>query len=241
MKDLKGMYDYLINKEEPKFIGTNETFSKEEFKKLCEIYKNANKTEFMKCFDILSKGEHASDYMITLQCIECKEEFVEHLSKIHLFSMLRDISHNKNEYICKNCKRELNKLDDEKFRALKEEQKTRIFETYLNPCCSWNKGVKTYEKINEIKNYLVFVEMDEIKDYIHKIGYQQYLKTPLWNAVAEYKKQRTKHCQLCGTVNNLNVHHSSYNHIGFEIYNLNDLIVLCKECHYKFHDKIENL
>lgn len=47
---------------------------------------------------------------------------------------------------------------------------------------------------------------------------------------ADYK------CQLCNREGTMNVHHKTYERLGEE--QLNDLIVLCQDCHAKFHDKI---
>ena len=52
-------------------------------------------------------------------------------------------------------------------------------------------------------------------------------------AGSTYRKAGFK-CQLCGRKGDLNVHHNTYNSRGNE--NLKDLIVLCKDCHTKFHN-----
>jgi 5-methylcytosine-specific restriction endonuclease McrA len=50
--------------------------------------------------------------------------------------------------------------------------------------------------------------------------------------IADYK------CQLCNTGNiQLNVHHRSYDSRGNPDYEIDDLIVLCKDCHEIYHKK----
>ena len=68
--------------------------------------------------------------------------------------------------------------------------------------------------------------------------YKEYLQTEHWQSfrkrVLRYHGYR---CQLCGAdKTQLNVHHRSYENRGQEQYN--DVIVLCHDCHSKFHGKV---
>ena len=68
--------------------------------------------------------------------------------------------------------------------------------------------------------------------------YAEYLKTDHWFEMRNRMVQRTNfRCQLCNKSEHLEVHHNNYEGLGDE--RLEDLIVLCSECHGKFHDKIE--
>lgn len=73
-----------------------------------------------------------------------------------------------------------------------------------------------------------------------KTNYQEYLKTQRWKQIKAIKLSYNNKCQLCGSKDNLQVHHSTYEHVGDEKNHLEDLIVLCKDCHAKFHDKMKN-
>ena len=72
---------------------------------------------------------------------------------------------------------------------------------------------------------------------LQQMPYDDYLQTPEWKrrrkgAVA-YADTR---CQLCNKEGEpLHVHHRTYDNRGAEM--PQDLIVLCKACHAKFHDK----
>ena len=91
-------------------------------------------------------------------------------------------------------------------------------------------------KYRAVKYNLVW---NKKKKYFTKKLYTDYLQTEYWRKVMENKiKQSGNKCQLCGSTKNLNVHHNSYEHIGNELNHLNDLVVLCKDCHKKFHDII---
>lgn len=69
------------------------------------------------------------------------------------------------------------------------------------------------------------------------MAYKDYLKTDHWKEVSRKAKMRADYkCQLCGYDKSLHVHHNDYSRRGEEL--PSDLIVLCKTCHGKFHDKI---
>jgi len=78
-----------------------------------------------------------------------------------------------------------------------------------------------------------------MSDLLHTMPYKEYLKTDHWKemrvqalAGADYK------CQLCNTDKTLQVHHRTYERRGYE--DLKDLTVLCRHCHAKHHDKLED-
>jgi len=83
------------------------------------------------------------------------------------------------------------------------------------------------EEIGEIKK----------KEFIKKLQsmrYKDYLKSQYWQAIREKAlKNADYRCQLCNSQENLNVHHRTYTNKGNE--KLEDLIVLCNECHKIFH------
>ena len=82
----------------------------------------------------------------------------------------------------------------------------------------------------------------KIQDAVRSLSYSDFLQTPYWDGVRNYKLRKSGYkCELCGKSGILNVHHKTYENHGLEhlrsIAN-KDLIVLCKDCHYKFHDKL---
>ena len=74
-------------------------------------------------------------------------------------------------------------------------------------------------------------------EYLKKLPYSEYLKTQHWKSIRKYKyKAADYHCQKCRCVNKkLHVHHLTYESRGNE--SMNDLIVLCADCHKKEHTK----
>ena len=65
---------------------------------------------------------------------------------------------------------------------------------------------------------------------------EAYYRTPEWKARSNRKKIAAgNRCQVCGHSNvPLEVHHNNYHRLGSEL--LEDLIVLCRDCHQLYHD-----
>lgn len=72
---------------------------------------------------------------------------------------------------------------------------------------------------------------------ISKLPYKEYLQTDHWKNLRKSKlKQSGFKCQLCSSNKELHVHHNTYERKGYEY--LSDLVVLCGNCHAKFHDVV---
>jgi hypothetical protein len=65
--------------------------------------------------------------------------------------------------------------------------------------------------------------------------YRMFLKTPYWAAVGALVLYRQPTCQLCGSMHKRNVHHKTYSHRGSEWRHLEDLAVVCEDCHKTVH------
>lgn len=101
------------------------------------------------------------------------------------------------------------------FVTISENKKDRIF----------------YERRKNNKNFTYLSEKE-----MRKAEYQEYLNSDHWKQIRLKALERAGNkCQLCSSKENLNVHHNTYKNRGHE--DLNDLVVLCRKCHAKFHDK----
>ena len=75
--------------------------------------------------------------------------------------------------------------------------------------------------------------------YLRIIPYKAYLQTFHWIQTRNKALERAGFkCQLCNSDDNLQVHHRTYENLGDE--QNADLIVLCANCHKKFHDIVES-
>lgn len=87
-----------------------------------------------------------------------------------------------------------------------------------------------------VHNYDVYQKMSNYGRGNHKSSYKKYLKSDRWRRIRGFMLEESKFCcQLCGTKNEiLDVHHNNYTRVGDE--QLSDLIVLCRDCHFTFHN-----
>lgn len=66
--------------------------------------------------------------------------------------------------------------------------------------------------------------------------YLRHLNSAKWKGIQQEVLARSGYrCKGCGTTKRLQVHHLVYTRFGNE--DIDDLIVLCKDCHWKAHHK----
>jgi len=69
---------------------------------------------------------------------------------------------------------------------------------------------------------------------VNKEEYHIYLQSAGWKNIRKQKiAEANNRCEICGYKKTLEIHHLNYNTIGNE--NLNDLQVVCHDCHQKIH------
>lgn len=69
------------------------------------------------------------------------------------------------------------------------------------------------------------------------LEYEIYLSSEKWRIITEQVKDRDgRKCAMCGSTEELQVHHKTYEHIFHEEDHLDDLITLCKKCHFGYHE-----
>jgi 5-methylcytosine-specific restriction endonuclease McrA len=71
---------------------------------------------------------------------------------------------------------------------------------------------------------------------MNRAEYQDYLRSEHWQDVKRrFRASKLHHagCYVCGSAENLNLHHKTYKRLGNE--RLTDLIYLCKPCHSYVH------
>lgn len=67
-----------------------------------------------------------------------------------------------------------------------------------------------------------------------EINYKEYLKSEYWKNIREQVYERDGYkCRICNSSKDICVHHRTYEFVGNE--KLEELITLCKNCHYSFH------
>ena len=135
-------------------------------------------------------------------------------------------------------------IDKESRINLEEINRKRILkntshylENYLNPDKKWDKQITPIQRINQIR--YADVNWQTVFYHIKDMDYQNFLKTPYWKAIAAHTKYKAGYrCQLCNSAYDLVTHHRNYDIHGREHAHMQELIVLCDNCHSKFHDQI---
>lgn len=95
-------------------------------------------------------------------------------------------------------------------------------------------GVGRNEEDGKPTQYFRRIASDERLAALRSMPYSDYLQTPEWRLVRECALDAAgRRCQVCNTGDGLEVHHRAYERRGREV--LEDVTVLCRECHGQFH------
>ena len=79
------------------------------------------------------------------------------------------------------------------------------------------------------------MDLTETNEWLRR--YRLYLKSPEWQEIRQQILRFWDYkCATCYSEYDLHVHHRTYKRVGNE--ELNDLIVLCENCHAKFHETL---
>ena len=123
--------------------------------------------------------------------------------------------------------------DQEKKYIESRKQTNKEFEEYRNEynkyCLKEAYKKATSEQKRHIKN------KKERRQILSDPSYDTYMKSDMWyrkrEQFLENKKDRC--CEVCGKENANQVHHRTYQRLRLE--KMSDLLLLCRECHEKFH------
>lgn len=130
-------------------------------------------------------------------------------------------------FILKECPLEIS------FLEFCVEIRNLVYEFLLNP--NEKMTIEIAKLLEDIIDFIREITKDEVKHYIKQIGYENYLKTPLWKynrKITMFNKE--KECIMCSSKEKIEVHHLTYKNIGFE--KDNELCYLCNDCHNKVHN-----
>lgn len=133
-----------------------------------------------------------------------------------------------NEY-CKSCLPKTDWMDlesvTETINPLNEIQYISVF---------FDEAYQVADLYSTWQNYLDEIKRTGMDRVYHTMRYQDYLLTDHWATLRRIKREQAGHCcQLCNTNDPLHIHHRTYKRRGYE--ELDDLIVLCADCHSLFH------
>lgn len=75
----------------------------------------------------------------------------------------------------------------------------------------------------------------ESQEYLKSLSYKDYLNTNHWKILRNKVLIRDQRCKICNSMEKLNAHHRSYLNKGNPSKELDDIVLLCKDCHELFH------
>lgn len=132
----------------------------------------------------------------------------------------------------------MNSNELENLRWKMREVLSEIESTISQPITAWTP--RSYELIFGILGvYDGFARADaeREKQRLHSMPYDEYLHTEHWQQMREKVFARKgRRCEKCFSAEKeLHVHHITYDRRGYE--EIDDLMVLCDECHIAQHNK----
>lgn len=244
--DIEYIKEKIYNLDEKKKIQPGDFLSTE----VIELLRQGNTTSRVACFAKTNESAPSKNVHLfpsEIVCSRCGNLTVQSISKTHLFNYLQGNS----KIVCDECQKQID-IQKEKERdmmLLQESQRQQeknknaemYIENYLIPNKTWDKDLAPKERTHLIIGLKSNTNYDIIANHIKSMSYKDFLDTLYWATISEYKKFKSNYkCALCGSNKNLATHHSSYDRHGHEHeYSVieEDLIVLCQNCHSKFHDK----
>lgn len=247
MEDKLKMMEEYLKQEKPVFIKYEDIIDYKTFEKLQDMMSKYSKVKFKECFERCDIS--GITFNVECKCFNCGNIEKQQLTKTRLFDLLNNNNRYYKGFECNKCqdkrikgfreREQKRKLEEKQYR---EEIKEDYFNAWLNSDYSLTKSAlsNVYQVRDNVVSMLRTLNEWEVKDYVNnQIPYKMYLSTPYWQLVSNLARRKAKYkCQLCGGNNHLNVHHKTYKNKGFEIINMDDLIVLCQDCHQKIHEVI---
>lgn len=128
----------------------------------------------------------------------------------------------------------------------KNNVKTEYIKSWDDLSKEYNENLRTLEKERVKNGFYEIPKTEHVNNSLDKTktAYELLLERPEWKAYRlAVLAERGELCEWCGSNKNLQVHHKFYLKYpnGKKIlpweYNINCLLVLCKDCHEKAHKK----
>lgn len=248
--DFQEIENYLeVRSNKKTFIHPKELYTIEECKKLNSIFIKFPNSETR---NIVKRIDDNLFYNYETECFDCnKIDVVYKKGTQHFYEYIRDLGKENGLYrmqLCNSCRikretklreeRELKQKEkDERENNFNRDEETQKFiELFLSTDRAWNDGISPKDKYNSLMNSIRKTHYEIIISYIQSMEYYEFLKTPYWTGIAHYTKMKARYkCIFCNSSYNLVTHHRTYENHGNELFNLDDLVVLCSSCHNSHH------
>ena len=120
------------------------------------------------------------------------------------------------------------KYEFSKHTTLKEKKQIKKYFATLNKKKTIPKKKQTVKKIHPI-------------NYAKGLTYPEFLKTEYWKSIRINVLKRDGYkCVCCQSKSKLQVHHTTYKHLGKEYLHMEELVTVCRMCHEITHGIINS-
>ena len=142
-------------------------------------------------------------------------------------SLLQEMIAIKDEY----CKRKREVMAKRKLR--KKEIAKQDYISFCTLFLTKKRSGKVYEDMLSFD-----INWDILSGKIKSYEYTRFLNIEYWRLIREKKIEEVGwRCSKCRNTEQLEVHHTTYEHHGDELHHLDDLVVLCRKCHKAIHGR----
>ena len=216
---------------------------------IIDLLRECKKKDLSKCFAPAELGDRRK-FTINTVCPYCDTVFSKEETKNYILNEILRVTYDgcgtriyNDEYkICPECmvkileREQLIKKQKEQLALQEKEQLTQyIIDKYI-----LGDDVIYFSHLSSLCQS---ADEERIASVIRSMRYKDFLQSPYWKAIARYAKNYvSSKCSLCGSQERLSVHHRNYENHGYEHRKevvMKDLIVLCDDCHKKFHNKLK--
>ena len=228
---IEGILSFDIKIDNTDYIDID---SLEEIKRLSSLYTQTKLMSFFKSID-LGKGKFTK-ITIENKCNCCEEITIHQVSKGNIAEYIRG------NITCNSCESKKQKIKNLKDMDMVKERNKKIedynkfyLEFNLNPNKQFNIDKPYKERWELINNH--YLDKEIVYNTVRLLPYKEFLKTPYWKTISQRAKYKAGYqCKLCSSNKKLETHHPNYDILGKELQNMDKLVVLCHNCHDKFHN-----
>lgn len=242
-EDLEGLLRYFLSYQKSK-IQNHEFINSRFFDKLTTYGTSDLKKEVIN-YGLLGDSIKGMQWVGEAYCLKCREKIPFALSKTNLVKYIEHLldseyvaDHGTNaNFLCSECRADVQNKTKEEGRIQRTPE--RFIKNFLIPRKNYPGYIEfhreTMIRIGEWLEEFNEEELNGIHKYIREMPYGEFLQTFYWRAIALFVKERKKKCEICGSMEQLEVHHKDYGIRGMEWERVDRLQCLCHNCHSSIH------
>lgn len=212
--EIQNLIAYAEDNKKNLIILSNNVFTKGDI-----LILQSKKLIYSKLVEAIEPGE----YGVECNCSACGKTSYWTFSKNNLIKHIRNTKINL-RLLCEGCYELELQVEQKKNYEYYTKYLLTQEQYYYYKHADWNVLVNNVFDVELVAKKILALE------------YSDFLKTVYWRCISNYlRREAGKKCVKCGSNKNLCVHHKTYVHHGKEHLFLEDLEVLCGDCHANEH------